>query len=193
MRPAAAETRNQTAGLRNVRTGEGDQHGRDVHLRQPLMQKHDRNDRDCEHGDAVHDADIRLKRVSRRVEQQHDGKQSEERTREHLRPVFALTEERLVVLDEDEACHEDADQVAEKRLLPQGYLRRVQSHAKIIIKEKDSVDSRARITPLVRCVSLIFSCAMFWGLLIKRAEIQYSAVLRHSQLCNIINILLLKM
>ena len=65
--------------------------------------------------------------------------------------------------------------------------------AKIIIKEKDSVDSRARITPLVRCVSLIFSCAMFWGLLIKRAEIQYSAVLRHSQLCNFINILLFKM
>ena len=112
---------------RDVRTGEGDQHGRDVHLRQPLMQKHDRNDRDREHGDAVHDADICLKRVSGRVEQQHDGKQSEERTREHLRPVFALTEERLVVLDEDEACHEDADQVAEKRLLPQGYLRRVQS------------------------------------------------------------------
>ena len=43
-------------------------------------------------------------------------------------------------------------------------------------KEKDSEDSRARITPLVRCLSLKFSCAMFWGLLIKRAEIQYRAV-----------------
>ena len=108
---------------RNVCAGEGDQHGRNVHLRQPLVQKHDRNDRDREHGDAVHNAHIRLKRISRCVEQQHDGKQAEKRTGEHLRPVFALAEERLVISDEDEARHEDADQVAEKCLFPHGDLR----------------------------------------------------------------------